>query len=465
MIPRFARDKLDSTAFFVLVVIAAIVPLRSYDLFWHLATGHWIREQHALPLSDPFALASDRTPWVNGEWLFDVVIEPLQRMVGFAGLSILRSLFAGALFTAVYFLARRKLDEPQAGVATAIAFAGANPLLDVRPASLAPAFLVAAMALARRSLIGFLIVTIFWINVHPSALLAPIVMLVMTRSLPRTAAAAAALFVNPFGWRAITAPLALNAFATSGAFTNAEWRWSSPLVFPLLYIAIVTGVCLFLFLKDRQLWQMMLFAGLAVLAVLHVRHQPLFFAAFPLLLPRFGVARWPAHAITCSMLVLAIVVAPHHIGLSPHRWPISAVERLKASGLRGNIYNPDQFGGFLIWSFYPERRTLTDGRNELYRTFIAEYARARNDQRAWDALLSRYRIDLAVDEYRSGRVPVMNTVTKRIALTPSSLVYWPRDRWALIGYDDVGMVFARRSAFAPEVLQRWEIRGVLPDAR
>ena len=52
--------------------------------------------------------------------------------------------------------------------------------------------------------------------------------------------------------------------------------------------------------------------------------------------------------------------------------------RLRASGLHGRIYNPDQFGGYLIWSFYPERRVLTDGRNELHRTYIAEFAGAPN---------------------------------------------------------------------------------------
>jgi len=132
--------------------------------------------------------------------------------------------------------------------------------------------------------------------------------------------------------------------------------------------------------------------------------------------------------------------------------------------LRGNVYNPDQFGGFLIWSFYPERRALTDGRNELYRTYDAEYAKARVDSRAWHALLHKYAIDLAVDEYRHERMTVIDAVTKQRKEMPASLVYWPRSQWALIGYDDAGMVFARRAAFPVEVLQRWELRGVVPDA-
>ena len=47
---------------------------------------------------------------------------------------------------------------------------------------------------------------------------------------------------------------------------------------------------------------------------------------------------------------------------------------------------------------------------------------------------------------------------------PASLAYWPRKDWALIAYDDAGMVFARRAAFTQETSARWEMWGVVPDA-
>jgi hypothetical protein len=99
----------------------------------------------------------------------------------------------------------------------------------------------------------------------------------------------------------------------------------------------------------------------------------------------------------------------------------------------------------------------------LHHTFIREYARARRDERAWRELQRKYRIVLAVDEYRPP-LPVVNAKTGEQTLMPASLAYWPRRDWALIGYDDVSMVFARRSAFAKEEIGRWEVRGVLPDA-
>ena len=165
------------------------------------------------------------------------------------------------------------------------------------------------------------------------------------------------------------------------------------------------------------------------------------------------------------MIAIAFVAftTDHRRGVAPERFPVIAVARLHGTGLRGNIYNADQFGGYLIHAFYPERRALTDGRNELYRTYIPEFARARRDERAWRALLAKYRIDLGVEEY----VPPLqatDAVTGRTTSIPASLAFWPRKRWALIGFDRAAMVFARRDAFPRDVIDKWELKGVVPDA-
>jgi hypothetical protein len=215
---------------------------------------------------------------------------------------------------------------------------------------------------------------------------------------------------------------------------------------------------------ESEWWRVALFAGFAFLALRHVRNQGLFYAAFPLLMPRFAMRRVLAYTGAAVAILLVAFTADHRLGVAPERFPVRAIARLHETRLAGNIYNPDQFGGLLIWSFYPQRRALTDGRNELYRTYIEEYARARSDQRAWRALLMKYRIDLAVDEYRPP-LQVINAVTRAKTSMPASLAYWPRRDWALIGYDDAAMVFARRAAFGPEELSRWELRGVVPDGQ
>jgi hypothetical protein len=442
--------------FFLILALAAIAPLRNYDLFWHLATGRWIVEHRALPLHDPFALASEHVAWINGEWLFEIAAYALHALVGLAGLSIVRGVLLGGVF------ALATDGTPQSLLLSTIAFAGAMPLFDFRPASLAMLFVV--LAIRARTPLAHALIALVWINVHPSALLAPLIALLLTRNAKTTLASAAALFVNPFGYRALLAPLSLASFASGGAFVNMEWLPSPPLVFPLLYVCIAIAVIVFATVEKRDYGQLALLAIFAVLAVRYVRNQPLFFAAFPPLVAPH-LRRIPAklaYAAAAAIVAMIALVTDHERGLMRGRFPVQAIARLQATPLRGNFYNADQFGGFLEWSFYPERRALIDGRNELYRTFIPEYARARQDQRAWNALLRRYHIDVAVDEYLPP-LHVIEAGTGRTRDVPASLAYWPRRDWALVAYDGAAMVFARRAAFGAE-LSKWEIRGVVPDA-
>ena len=98
---------------FVARALAATGAIRSYDLFWQLATGRWIVEHRALPLTDPFALASEQREWIDGEWLYEVVLYGAHGLVGLQGLSILRGLLAALIFT-IAFLARRDEEEVSA---------------------------------------------------------------------------------------------------------------------------------------------------------------------------------------------------------------------------------------------------------------------------------------------------------------------------------------------------------------
>ena len=445
--------------FFIACAVAAFGAIRSYDLFWQLATGRWIVEHRALPDADPFAVASDKGEWIDGEWLYEVALYGAHSLVGLKGLSWLRGLLAAAIFTIALLATRRENDN--ALLVCAIAFAGAMPVLDLRPSGVAA--LMVVLMLAASALWVKVLLTIVWMNVHPSALLAPIVALASRRPLRRhpagrleggVAAAwkaalrvvpcALALLVNPFGWKGILAPIELTAFVGGGTFVNAEWLPSSPMLYPILYVAIVIAMVAFALEPQRDWKRIAILAIFAILAIRSVRNQPLFFAAFAMTvrLPKLR----PAIVYAASAIAIAIVglTTDHRLGVPPERFPIEAVAHLQASGLRGNIYNPDQFGGFLIWSFYPERRVLTDGRNELYRTFIPEWQQAREDGRKWGALLRKYDIDVAVEEYRPP-LRVTNAATGQVTEMPAHLAYWPQNEWVMIAKDEAAMVFARRS--------------------
>ena len=429
--------RLVPLALFAAIALAAFGAIRSYDLFWQLSTGRWIVEHRALPGVDPFAIASDRQEWIDGEWLYEVFVYAAHSIAGLKGLSLVRGLLAAAIFTLAFIATRRENDS--ALLVSAIAFAGAMPVFDLRPSSVAALMIV--LMLATRAFWTRIIVAIVWMNVHPSALLAPFI---GGRDVRSVLLLIAALLVNPFGYKGILAPMQLASFVSSGAFVNAEWLPSAPALYPILYGAIVMAIVAFAIEPQRDWKRIALLALFAILAVRSVRNQPLFFAAFAMTvrLPKLR----PALVYAASALAIAFVAisTDHRLGVPPERFPIAAVAQLKASGLKGNIYNADQFGGFLIWSFYPERRVLTDGRNELYRTFIPEWQQAREDGRKWNALLRKYHIDIAVEEYRAP-LHVTNAATGQIVEMPAHLAYWPKNEWVMIARDEAAMVFARRA--------------------
>jgi len=463
---------------FVLIAVAAVAPIRSYDYFWHLATGRWIVEHHALPAFDPLAVASAHVPWINGEWLYEIVLYALHGIAGDGGISIINALLIAAIVTAGFLVASREQENGAALFIAAIAFAGASDRLGVRPAAAAAFLIVIALGLLGSRLrltpltIAYACVTIVWINVHPSALLAPVLalitMLIDVRRWIVAATSAVALLLNPFGWNAIAAPLRLTADIRGGAFVNAEWLPSSFASFPLLFVTMAAVVVLFLGARDKRAnaWRFVTFAILAALAYRYVRNQGLYFAALPLLVPPLGTLSRRMSMALAACILLPIAWAfqhdTHRLGIDDERFPMRAVAALQSYRLDGNIYNADQFGGLLEWTFYPSRRALNDGRNELFHDYIAADALAHRDSRAWHALITKYKAVLSVDEYQ-GKIEVIDVATSQRRALPASLVRYRRKQWALIAFDDAAMVFARRDAFTPAQLAPIEYRYLVPD--
>ncbi|MGA7613898.1 MAG: hypothetical protein WBX15_01850 [Thermoanaerobaculia bacterium] len=507
---------------FALVAIGSVVRIYSYDYFWHLATGEWILQHRALPLHDPFSIASERIPWVNGEWLFQVVLFSLYRLVGHAGISIARALFTGFLFAMLFRWSARHTSIPVALLLTIVGWYGADARLGFRPEIVATLFLAMAVHLvtaelpeSRRSrtlrIAAWGGLVVLWINIHPSALLAPLLAAAAfvgegvrggskavvpdesgtgeanptSSRLARlgwtagmAVVSAMALLVNPWGAGAILAPLRLAQMVRSGLFVNLEWLPSLPGRFPLLYLTAAIGLALFIGTRSLRPHapRLLIFLFLSLLAFRFVRNQGYYYAALPLLLAPLISLHLPfreerrlkfhrAILAAAGLIWLMVMMAhlPWRAGVDRERFPVRAVNRLEALDLRGNIYNPDQFGGYLIFRFYPQRRVLVDGRNELFAGFLRFYERARLDSRLWQELLRRYDIRIAVDEYRPP-IEVRDAVTGEKRLLPASRVYFPRRKWALIAFDDAAMVFVRRDSAPKQLLDRIEYRVLVPDA-
>jgi hypothetical protein len=487
------RQRIFVTCLFLVAVFAvSITPIQSYDYFWHLAAGNWILDQGKLPETDPFSVSSDAIPWIDGEWLFQMAAAVVDRVGGSTATSIVRGVCVALIFSIGFAALLRRVEPAAALFVSIVSVWGADHRLTTRPETVATLFLVVALWIlfewkpGIRAVAVYALLTVVWMANHPSALLAPAVagLVLAGRFMGgdrgpelgwRTGIVAAsgfALLVNPWGLEGVLAPLRLASLVGSGAFVNIEWTPTTFADFPLVYLSAAALVALFLWKRDwkEEAARLLLFAFFAALAFRYVRNHGFFFAALPFIVSSRIPAELPARvrrafAVATAALFVGLIWQHQGIrtGVDDDQFPVASVSYLRGLGLDGNIYNPDQLGGYLIWSFYPERRVLTDGRNELHVSYIDEYSKARLDQREWNALLDRYGIALAVDEYHRETMDVVDAVTGDRRRMPASLIYFPRSKWALIGFDDVAMVFARREAFDAGLIDRIEFRALVPD--
>lgn len=469
--------------------ITALSPIRSWDYFWHLTAGRWMLDNAALPGVDPLAIGSARVQWIDGSWLFQVVLALFRGVASDEGVWLARATVTAALLFAITAITRRRTSDVTALILCSAALWGAWHRLDARPETAGVVCAVLAVLLMQSSHrlrpLWYLLLTVVWINLHPSALLAPVIAscgvidaLLRRNGLPprlmQFAAGCAGLFVNPWGWEGVVAPFRLARQVGSGGFVNLEWLPSSPATFPLLYLTVAAIVLLLINDRMRHPFEALLLAVLAFLAIRWVRNHAFFFLLMPLLATplvelRDEVrARWDRVALVtgfaliagASSVVLRWGIEP---GVDSTRFPIRTAAMIESLGLRGNVYVPDQFGGYVMWQLYPEKRVLIDGRNELYAALIPRILRARRDSREWQNLFTEFDLRIAVEEHATQPLEVMDPRTGETVHSSSSLAYFPREQWALVAVDPASMLFVRRDAADPAVLQRIEYREWRPD--
>jgi hypothetical protein len=77
------------------------------DLWWHLRTGQWIAEHHALPATDPFSHIVQGQPWVVYSWLFEVLLYALFHAWGLMGVVVYTVVLTLAIVVSLSILVQR----------------------------------------------------------------------------------------------------------------------------------------------------------------------------------------------------------------------------------------------------------------------------------------------------------------------------------------------------------------------
>ena len=134
---RTAPVRVPPVTVLVAVVLGAAVAaheITNTSIGWHLASGRWILEHRAVPTSDPFSFTAAGSPWIDHEWLFQVIVAIADHVAGPAALVALRIAAVASLSVLLLLICLRSgLSPPFALALAAICVWGASPRFFVRP--------------------------------------------------------------------------------------------------------------------------------------------------------------------------------------------------------------------------------------------------------------------------------------------------------------------------------------------
>jgi len=403
------------------------------DLWWHIATGRLILALKAIPSTDPWSFTRAGEPWLQHEWLADVVFQLWVSVFGMNSLVYWKWLILILAFLMLFHIARRMTNDPLASyVAVLIAVATAAPFLDIRPhlySALGYVLLLCLVLLREKPPLYLPVFFLFWVNLHGGfffGLMALTVLLLPSVIKPRSvdrrrtiiiwAACVLACLFNPNGYRAFTYPLKY-AFDSDSPFAQAIGEWLSPLVSggipaPLYPYAIgvflVASVVLLVKRFNRtneHAWPLLALGVLTLAMSLTSRRFIVLFAISQALVVAPALAFViPARLRTASRWAAPVLVAllglfwlfPYP--LSPYAFhyltvedsfPVDTCNFIEANGLSGNVFSYYSWGGYLHLRTDGRMKTYIDGRADTVydNETVLRYAAVQGFKPGWQAVI------------------------------------------------------------------------------
>jgi hypothetical protein len=383
------------------------------DIWWHLRTGQWIQQHHAVPHTDFYSSTTAGKPWAAYSWLFELLTFQLFSHLGLTGIVTYTAGMLLLITAAIHHLVRRLQFDFTLGVLlTYAACFSFGHLYTPRPWLFTLLFFALELDIlmhARRTgrlreLAWLPLLFALWANLHIQFIDGLVVLAIAlaesllflrqakaqtkTPSLLRPLPLAAALFacllatlINPYGWHIYQ--VAFQLASQSGVLNIVTelqampFRDLSDYVLLLLTLACAAALAhsrrflpfetvLFAFAvivsfrSQRDVWVMAIAAAAILSSTLHgsrkaPQHLPSGVTPLLILLASFAATLgFPAMHRNNATLNTQLAA----------NLPVQAVEAAKARGYTGTLFNDYNWGGYLIWSLHLP--VSIDGRAALY---------------------------------------------------------------------------------------------------
>jgi hypothetical protein len=395
------------------------------DTYWHVAVGQWILNERAIPRYDSFSYSVSGRPWVDGEWLSEIVLALTYRFGGWRGLVLLSAALVSLTYVLLYELLARKMRATVVLGIAVICFVFASFNFLARPHLFALPIIVVWTALLakaaeenRRPNLLLLPLMVIWANLHRGFTLGLVLAIAFAADAVITSPAAErrrisiawggfligavlASCLTPYGYNGILETF--HAYMLGGTLNfigemrPVNFLYEFPqevILLCLLGLGLTFGVKL-------GLTRVLMLVGLLFLGFNHVRGLAIvaltapFIVAYPLLrqfaflrasvdistvirLGRFGhllrgISR-TAFPVGVVLLSVSYMVMKSNESPRAEITPAAALEYASNAQLSGPVLNDYDFGGYLIFrgiKTFVDGRAIHFGREFLMDVFTA----------------------------------------------------------------------------------------------
>ena len=408
-------------------------PLIHDDLFFHLATGQSVVENHQVPTTDVFSFTRGGERWVSHEWGFGVMAYFFWSAGGDGSLVALKALVTVTILLALLALmiwrsgSRATAPAPAVVALLAVCLWAINDQLILRASLFSSLFVLVLLGLlhwfdakgGRLPFAAIALLFLIWGNFHGEVIfglfvlglftieavlarwnvvsrIVPTSLLQANRDRPYLLLLVTALvltLVNPNGIQVLLYPFRLASFLFSNGDTleMGHFAGATPAAaggFYLLIAILLLGLLPIERLKSLSLTEVGTVGAFLLLSL--KSHRFIFFFtlfSLPVIVRLFADKHTEAPSllrsprvrlsvVTLTMVVVAATAAvawrTHEPGpVSPH-FPAGAIAVLETGVKPGRAFNHQNYGGYLRWHL--GEPVFWDGRNLLFASLMKEVA-------------------------------------------------------------------------------------------
>ena len=462
---------------FSLLAISQINTVVDSDLWCHFKTGEYIVKNLTVPKVDIFSYTLENRAWIDHEWFAQILFYFVFAKFGWVGINILKAIIISLCFLILLFFIFSKYKKLiYAVLFTLLAVLAFGYRSFLRPEVFSYLLLCLFFYILESEQRFYIapLLQILWVNLHGYFILGPILIFLycigelVSGDLTRAKRLGAlfvvtclACFINPYFYKGAVYPIEIliNIFNQQKAYMQNIYELTMPINVSLgrylffWVFGILSSITFLINLKKAKMRHILIFLGAFIASYAAIRNMPIFvFVAMPLAVINLNEAELTRNINERKYYIalIFIILAAVYFFISNKYYvvtkqsafrkteskmmelltPSKACDFLENNNIKGRMFNSIDYGHYIAYRFYPEKRVFIDARTELYTyDFYQSHQRAQNYPGEWKDLQKRYDFDIAFLRH-------LFSGTERL------LKYlYNNKEWALVYYDESSVVF------------------------